>query len=193
MMLKNHKEVKIKIHEDLVPILQKYRTKSTKEGNYVFPYLDNNAPYASYKTFKDIMTMPKETHKQLFNAINSRESLINKELKACADMIGIPAFSFHSARRAFVNRANEAGVRCTEIQSLLQHSSLSTTERYIKSIDTAAQDTAIDMTFSLETKEREARILVGKLINLGYMKADVKRLFDEASESSIVHRKSKIG
>ncbi|MCQ2135191.1 MAG: site-specific integrase [Bacteroidales bacterium] len=182
VMTKNKKPTDIILVDDAKSILEKYKNKTSAPNDYIFPYLDNSADYARYKTFNDIQTMPKDIHKKLFRAINSKEAQVNKELHNVADMIGIEAFTFHSARRDFARLANDAGVKCLEVQDLLAHESLTTTERYMRTFDTSAKDNALEKTFSGETRERKALSLVRELASLGYGKSDVKRLFDEAKK-----------
>lgn len=178
VIMKTKKTKEFTLVEEAQQILSKYKPDSTP-SSYIFPYLDNTADYARYKSFNDIQTMPKAIHKDLFNAINSREALVNKQLKQVADMLSLEPFSFHSSRRDFAALANSSGVNCLQVQDMLGHESLATTERYMRTVDTSRIDNALEQVFSNETKERRAKVLVRELIGLGYGKNDVKRLFDE--------------
>ena len=192
VMMKTKKTREFTLVEEAQQIISKYKLDITPTS-YIFPYLDNTADYARYKSFNDIQTMPKAIHKDLFNAINSKEALVNKQLKQVADMLSLEPFSFHSSRRDFAALANSSGVNCLQVQDMLGHESLATTERYMRTIDTSAIDNALEQVFSSETKDRRARVLVRELISLGYGKNDVKRLFDEVrggtkkSETSAKH------
>lgn len=188
VMSKNKKKVYLKVYQDVMPILRKYLLPDRTPDDFVFPFLSAE----NFPVSWEIDTMPLEEYQKLYSAVNSKETLVNRELKNCADYIGISEFSFHSSRRMFVNTANEAGVRSCEIQQLMCHSSLSTTEKYLKEIDTTELDNAIDITFSGDSREKQARVYVNNLIRLGYGKRDVKKLFDEAMTPTF-HRKNSSG
>lgn len=179
VMTKTHKIRDFALVEEAQNIVSLYKTEDTKTTDYIFPYLDSTSAYARYKSFVDIQSMPKHLHKALFNAINSKEVYVNKNLKKLADWIGIDPFSFHSARRDFAKMANLSGVNCLDVQDLLGHESLATTERYMRDIDSTAMDHALEQIFSSENRERRARFLVRELISLGFGRRDVKTLFDD--------------
>lgn len=184
IMSKTGKPVDLVLVEEAQRILKQYKSRDTKEVDYVFPYLDDDADYARYKDYTSIMQMPRELHKKLFNAINAEEVVVNKQLKKVADMLGMEPFSFHSARRDFGRLAYDSGVKALQIQDLLNHENIATTERYMRRLDTSAADEALEQTFSTESKERRAKVLVRELKKLGFGKSDVKRLFDEIAKKN---------
>lgn len=188
IMSKNKKSVNLRLMPEAQAILAQYMTPDSGPKDYIFPYLDSSADYARYKTFNDIVIMPKELHKKLFNTINSKEVVVNKQLKQVADMIGVEPFTFHSARRDFGRLAYDAGVKTLQIQDLLCHESLYTTEVYVRKLDTSATDNALEQTFSKASKDRRALSLVRELRSLGYGKTDVKRLFDEAKKPRAIQK-----
>lgn len=187
IMSKTGKAVDIVLVEEALSIINQYRTPESKDTDYVFPYLDAGAEYAHYKDYNSIMQMPKEIHKKLFTAINAKEVVVNKQLKKVADMLGMEPFSFHSARRDFGRLAYDAGVKSLQIQDLLCHENIATTERYMRRLDHSAADNALEQTFSAESKERRARVLVRELKSLGFGKSDVKRLFDDLEKRNQRH------
>lgn len=189
-MSKTGKSVDLILVDEARDILNQYRTKDSKETDYVFPYLDATADFARYKDYCSVMQMPKELHKKLFTAVNAKEVVVNKQLKKVADMLGIEPFSFHSARRDFGRLAYDAGVKSLQIQDLLCHENIATTERYMRRLDCSATDNALEQVFSQDNKERRAKVLVRELKSLGYGKADVKRLFDEIDKKNQSHRKT---
>lgn len=182
IMTKNGKFVDLILVKEAQDIINQYRKPTTKETDFIFPYLDGSADYAKYKTYQDIQKMPRELHKKLFNAINSKEASVNKGLKKAADMLGLDPFSFHSARRDFGRLAYDAGVKSLQIQDLLQHENLNTTERYMRALDTSATDSALEQTFSAANKERRGKVLVKELMSLGFGKKDIRKLFDEVKK-----------
>lgn len=140
VMQKNNKERDLPLIDAAKAILEHYIRPEAKPSDYIFPLLNNDAEFV--KT--EFNVMPADKKKMLFDAIGAKNALINKELKKIGKLAGIEKnISFHISRHSFANMAKEKGVDARIIQSLLAHSELSTTERYMGSFDTDSNDKAL--------------------------------------------------
>lgn len=125
-------------------ILEKYATEGTKPGSYIFPYLDSRAKYARYATEAEKAMMPLPLKEKLFKDVNAREVSLNYQLRKAAAAAGIEKhISFHISRHSFAKQAKLAGTDNELLKDLMAHSSLATTERYMKDFDTSLEDQAL--------------------------------------------------
>lgn len=167
-MNKNGKLVDVILVQDAVKILKLYRRPEQKPVEYIFPYLDNNAEYAKYVDYEDRKKMPLEISRKLFVTINAREARIGKVLREIRTLIGIPHLTFHTARHTFALRAKEANVDNTTLKNIMQHSSLNTTELYMKKLDRRSEDAAMKEIYLDKTKQnREKKKIVRQIKKLG--------------------------
>ena len=76
--------------------------------------------------------LPNDVKQKVFNEISSKNVLLNKGLKRIAKKAGISKkVTMHIARHSFANKAMKEGIKSSNIQGLLKHSSLSITEKYM--------------------------------------------------------------
>lgn len=146
-MMKNGKNVDVILVQDALKILKLYRRPGQKAAQYIFPYLDDKAEYAKYLDYEDRQTMPPDISKKLFETINAREARIGRMLREIRDLTGIPHLTFHTARHTFALRAKEANVDNTTLKNIMQHSSLNTTETYVKKLDRRNEDAAMKVMY----------------------------------------------
>lgn len=107
-----------RIHERLRAIIDKY------EGEFIFP-LASRSRYAD--------TDDKYRKIKLKSGMNS---LVNKYLKILATKLGIDKkLSMHIARHSFANQLKELGANPWVIKESLNHTSIHTTENYLKSLN----------------------------------------------------------
>lgn len=130
------KNGKVVIDRDIVPqaaaILDLYRNEASKPTDYIFPLMDNNKTYADTLAQVDISMLPNDVKEKVFNEISTKNVLLNKGLKKLAKKAGInKKLSMHIARHSFANKAMKEGIKSSNIQGLLKHSSLSITEKYM--------------------------------------------------------------
>lgn len=143
----------ISLNQKSKQILEKYITADSNPADFIFPVLDNTAPYALAITHDEKRRAPIEIREQLFKQVSSKSFLANKALKALAVNIGLPSdISFHTARHSFADKARRAmkdskRVTITDIQSALGHKDLATTQRYIKTFDIESLDEAMSDIF----------------------------------------------
>lgn len=92
---------------------------SEYDGDYVFPFMNN---------------INKEQSKWMIRVHNVNR-FVNNRLKKIAKKIGInKKVTMHIARHSFASIADEKGLSLNDIRELLGHSDVSTTAKYIKSI-----------------------------------------------------------
>jgi integrase len=117
---KGHKNISVLITSKLQRILDQYPT-----GQYVFPYIkETPADEFIYRSVKD-----------------SANTLVNRYLKVVTGLAKIPIpVTFHQARHSVSFHLKKAGVNISSIQDVLGHSSVRTTEIYLKSLDDESLD-----------------------------------------------------
>lgn len=143
-MGKNLKGRDLELVEDAKRILDLYRVEDAKGTDYIFPFLDSKAKWAT-ESAKGRNTMDETLQKALFLAIASRNVVLNRNLKGIALKAGISKnVTFHTSRHTFANLAMKSGVESAKIQGLLAHSSLATTEKYMGSFGKRDNDEALE-------------------------------------------------
>lgn len=80
-MGKNHKDRDLVLVEQALEILGHYHREEVKPDDYIFPLLDNDAPFAKFVTQADKDRMKPELRHQLYQQISAKNALINKYLK----------------------------------------------------------------------------------------------------------------
>ncbi|RNI26586.1 site-specific integrase [Rufibacter latericius] len=117
-MRKNKKEKSIIVTDTLAQILSKYMPAEGEDRPFIFPFL--NKKYLTKDKFWQKAKRDREKAK------------INERLATIAQMLGVERFTMHTARHTFANAALENGTDLRMVQGLLKHSSLSTTEVYVR-------------------------------------------------------------
>ena len=168
-MTKNGKQVNVILVQDAVKILKLYKKPGQRSQHYIFPYLDNDAEYARYLDYEDRKTMPSDLSKKLFETINAREARIGKMLREIRCIAGIPHLTFHTARHTFALRAKEANVDNTTLKNILKHSSLTTTDMYVKKLDSSREDAAMKVMYLDKAHlNKEKKRIVRQIQKLGF-------------------------
>lgn len=161
-MGKNSKLKDVLLVPQAKAILEKYAKEGIKPNDYIFPYLDNRAKYAKYAAEDEKASMPLPLKEQLFREVNAREVSLNNQLRKAAAAAGIEKhISFHISRHTFAKQAKLAGTDNELLKDLMAHSSLATTERYMKDFDTSREDKALEDIFEAgnSNKPTEAELL----------------------------------
>ena len=147
-MGKNHKDRDLLLVDQALDILRYYHNDDVKQDDYIFPLLDNDAPFAKFVTQADKDRMKPELRHQLYQQISAKNALINKYLKKIAEKAEITTnLTMHISRHAFAHIAQEAGAESSAIKNILGHSNLATTERYMGSFDTSKTDNTLRTLF----------------------------------------------
>lgn len=167
-MAKNGKQVNVILVRDAVKILKLYQKPAQRPSQYIFPYLDSSAEYARFLDYEDRMTMPPDISKRYFETINSKEARIGRMLREIRSLAGIPHLTFHTARHTFALRAREANVDNTTLKNILKHSSLNTTETYVKKLDSSSEDAAMKVMYlDRAHHNKEKKRIVQQIRKLG--------------------------
>lgn len=134
---------------EALSIITQYISLNNRTTDYIFPLLDNNAPYAKANTWESKEQLPFNIKKLLLQHINAKNSLLNKYLSKLALMAGIEKkVSMHIARHSFANIARQKKANVYDISKVLGHSSLKITESYLSKFDTASQDATMKQVFN---------------------------------------------
>lgn len=134
---------------EALDILKNYINLKKRTTDYIFPLLDNNAPYADAITWEDKERLPYNHKIALLKQVNSKNSILNKHLNKLAEMAGITKkISMHIARHSFANIARQKKANVYDISKALGHSSLKITETYLSKFDTTSQDATIKQVFT---------------------------------------------
>lgn len=166
-MGKNHKARDLKLVEQARRILSYYHKEGVKPAEYIFPLLDNHAPWAKAVTQEEKDVMPADLKKLLFNQVSAKTALINKELKKIAALAGIEKqLSFHISRHSFAKIAKLKGIDNSKVKDLLAHSSLKITEGYMGNFDTSENDKALESVFEKEKAVTDESALLKQLQSL---------------------------
>ena len=114
-------------------ILAYYQDGTEKPEDYIFPILDQQ--------YSDPM--------QLRRVSNSRNVIVNKQLRKIAELAGIQSrLSFHVSRHSFAHYALKKGMDLYSISKALGHSDLKITQEYIKSFDEELLDKSMQGLFT---------------------------------------------
>lgn len=166
-MAKNKKHRDFKLVEDAEAILDYYRASSNKESDFIFPFLDSGTKWA-LESYNNPDTMSDATKKDLFDSIASRNVIINRNLDKIAKLAGISKkVTFHTSRHSFAHLAMKMGIPTKQIQEMLAHSHISTTERYVGSFGSAETDRALAQIHnSNKSEESQKEALISALKSL---------------------------
>lgn len=159
-MGKNNKEKNIILVRQAQEILLQYAKEGRKPSDFIFPFLDNKAKYAKANTLAERKALPVRIAKDLFDEVNAREVQINRALRKVAALAGIEKhISFHISRHSFAKAAKEAHTDNALLKGLMNHSSLSVTEGYMREFDTTKEDEALKQIFEKREESKEDALL----------------------------------
>ena len=120
----------IEIPQEGKDILSRYKVKSSKLTDFVFPILDEGFDYSDPNF--------------VLRRINSKNVTANTNLKRLAKLIKTDKnISFHVSRHSYADFARRAGIDLYTISKSLGHSSLKITERYMDDFDASAVNDAM--------------------------------------------------
>ena len=144
-------------------ILDEYDGEHGKD-DYIFPFLDNKAPWARYSTPSMKKRMPIDTMKLMYNKIGAVNALLNKYLGKLAKMADIDKkVSFHVSRHSFAYQALQDDIDPMTIKGALAHGSLLTTETYLKDFEIQELDNTLQRMFDKQSVKDKALKLLRSL------------------------------
>ena len=147
-MDKNGKTRDLAMVRQAKEILDLYDIGEHKPGDYIFPFMPNNAPWAKYITYEQKKVMPVPMLEQMLNKVGSINAIFNKNLKRIAEQAGINKHvTFHVSRHSFATMALQENVDTMTIKGALAHASLQTTEGYLQEFNMSAIDTTLQRLF----------------------------------------------
>lgn len=162
---------------EAIEILNNYIDLNNLNTDYVFPFLDNKAPYAKASTWDMKENLPFEVKRNLLQQVNSKNVLINKYLSKLALMAGISKkISMHIARHSFANIARQKKANVYDISKALGHTSISITEAYLSKFDHETQDATMTKVYSKDNTKDEALINQLKSLNPDALAELLKRV-----------------
>lgn len=174
-MGKNHKERDLLLVVEALDILKLYYRDGMKPSDYIFPFLDQNTSWFKYDTQEKKDRMPSDMKRKMFEAIGSKNALINKKLAEIAKLAGIEKrISFHISRHSFAKAAKEKGLDNLEVKELLAHTNISTTQKYMGSFETQRTDEAMRKVFENNAEEELLNQL--KCVNPELLKSVLAKL-----------------
>lgn len=167
-MGKNHKEQHIILVEPAQDILNVYRNRFIEQNghepepeDYIFPYMASTKDYerwrklTSQRAIDELAPEYRLTYKKV---ISGKVALVNKGLSIIKSRIGLTKpLTSHISRHTFAGLAKDIHTDNSILQGLLQHSSLRTTERYMRRFDTESKDEALKEIFKPITKAKERK------------------------------------
>ena len=143
-MGKNHKDRDLLLVDQALDILRYYHNDDVKPDDYIFPLLDNEAPFAKFVTQANKDRMKPELRHQLYQQISAKNALINKYLKKIAEKAEITTnLTMHGLRHSFAVNLLNNGANIKTVASLLGHAGLKHTEKYTRAVDSLKRE-AID-------------------------------------------------
>ncbi len=143
----------VRLRPEGIEIYEKYCLPEAKPTDYLFPFLDNSAPYAKYISRDDRKKMPVNDKRLHYNDLKSSATIINRALRRIANKADIDGYlTFHTARHSFADKARrmmkeKKNITIDGIRLMLGHSKLDTTQRYLNNFDIEGQDDAHDAIF----------------------------------------------
>lgn len=148
-MDKVDKVMNFHIHDKALELIELYMSEDAKASDYIFPFLDSDAEYAKADTPEAFSTLSPTMKVKLLNAVNSKNTLINKYLRKIAKLVDInEVVTFHIARHSFAKRAAELNISNNINKTLLAHSNVKETEIYMGNFATQEVDEAMNTIFS---------------------------------------------
>lgn len=80
-------------------------------------------------------------------SINAKNALMNKHLKNACKLAGVPEVTFHTSRHSIADHAVKKKLSSKQLQGILGHGKLSTTEAYLKGFYREETDSGMDQLF----------------------------------------------
>lgn len=162
-MSKTKNDRSIKLHQKAADILRCYHKEDSLATDYIFPLLDNKAPFAQAITEEQKATMPPELIVKMQNQVSSKNALINKYLGKIAGEAKIKKkISFHVSRHSFAKIAKDNKVDNNHLKNLLGHSNIRITENYMGNFETEETDNVMSSIFG---KQKQPKDEIETLLN----------------------------
>ena len=130
----------------------------------------NTKDYAQWKkltTLRMVDELPPEQRMTYKKILSAKTALVNKGLRIIKVKAGITKpLTTHISRHTFAGLAQDIHTDNSILQGLFKHSSLRTTERYMKRFDTASKDEALKEIIKPLTRKPAKRSLAEQLAEI---------------------------
>ena len=154
-MSKNTKMVSGRLNQKSLDIIEQMREIHYNEPHdYIFGLLHKEKPYFNAITIEQQRKMDIEAKTNLKSDKNTAANHIQAAPKEIAKLIGHAGhLTFHISRHSFADKAkrmmkkSNGKISIVDIQNMLRHSSLNTTQRYIDEFDVESLDEAMNAVF----------------------------------------------
>lgn len=145
-------------------IIDKYRREKPLPHYFIFPFLDDNAPWAKKWQGSDLEHLSDEMSEGKRRAVNAKLATLDYAIKVVAKKAGVNKhISMHCARHSFAQRMLDNGVDPAVIKSALGHSSLRMTENYLRDLGDSRVNDEVRKVFD---KDKDLRDLRNALVRL---------------------------
>jgi site-specific recombinase XerD len=135
-MGKTDTEIKVNIKDQAQTFLDMYRTDEDDPEDFIFPFCDA------------LSKRERKNPNKLRKKIGSANANLNQYLDDIAEDANIAEdISMHVARHSFAQHGVSKGLSKYKMQMLLGHSSVKTTEKYLKKIDVDVINESMDIIF----------------------------------------------
>lgn len=176
-MGKNHKEQIIILVEPALEILKEYRERFIEQNghepepeDYIFPYMAGTRDYARWRKLtsqRAIDELAPEYRLSYKKVIGAKVALVNKGLRILKTKAGITKpLTTHISRHTFAGLAQDIHTDNSILQGLFKHSSLRTTERYMKRFDNETKDEALKEIIKPITGTTEKKSIIEELAEI---------------------------
>ncbi|GAB3948295.1 hypothetical protein GCM10028805_22330 [Spirosoma harenae] len=140
-MMKTGHLISTPVFEEAQLLLKQFWAPSSSPDTYVLPLLKNSEPHAKLLTHEQYKNAPFEVRSRLAQVIRHWNKEINNRLREIEQKAKLPRpLRMHSARHSFADYAlqimkREANITLYDIQAMLGHGSLKTTEIYTRELE----------------------------------------------------------
>ncbi|ADB39302.1 tyrosine-type recombinase/integrase [Spirosoma linguale] len=139
-MLKTGNVVSIPILDEGRALLKRYWNEESQPTAFILPYLDSSRPYAKIITHEQYKAASFDVKRRLYNDLAHWNRQVNLCLREVRTVAGLPEkLTNHSARHSFADLARrimeqDVSLSMYDIQKMLGHNSIITTEVYTKDL-----------------------------------------------------------
>lgn len=120
---KTGRKHQFKLPQKAINIISKYKSKTTKQSDYIFPVLNNNIDYGI-------------TRELIYKEKSNINSKVNNFIRKMGEALELPfRLSYHTSRHTFATRALNKGMRIEHVSKILDHTDISITQIYAKIVN----------------------------------------------------------
>lgn len=181
-MGKSDKVKDLKLVQEAINILKLYEPRPHRRTDYIFPFLDNHAEYATANDYFEREALTPEIKAKLKKDISYKTSIVNNNLAKLRKRAGIEKpLTTHINRHTFGKRANEINANPHTLQNIFSHSNLSITEGYMGHFKNDDTDKVLETMFTQDFLEQNTQ--GSAAVNFSDLKTSLEKIpFDKQKE-----------